>query len=181
MDLPLRFFLEGEHYVLVEAKDAAYLDEDLDEVGPWETQRVLEAALDRTDASRTRMALGRHASDRHGTARRVRTRVDEGSDRVVLLRRRRPSYALVLGEPLVDDLSDLVPGDEPAEETWIEVVVVDDDDEPVAGVEYEIELSDGRVRRGRTSEHGILRYEDIAPGSCKVRLLSVEASGWDRA
>jgi hypothetical protein len=51
----------------------------------------------------------------------------------------------------------------------------------MAGVEYEIELSDGRVQRGRTSEHGILRYEDLPDGSCKLRLLSVDGRGWDVA
>lgn len=185
MDLPLRFFLDGEHYVLVEAKDAAYLDEDLEEVGAWEAQRVLEGALAHDHAhARLRGALGEPTSgswdDRHGFVRRTRSRVDADPERLVLLRRRRPIFALVLGEPIVDDLADLVPTDERPEDTWIEVLVVDDDDEPVAGVEYEIVLSDGRVRRGRTSEHGILRHEDMPPGSCKVKLLGVEAKGWER-
>lgn len=188
MDLPLRFFLEGEHYVLVESKDASYLeDEDYEEVGPWEAQRVLAGALAQADAHAllraglSGQATGSGWDDHHGFSRRVRTRIDEDPERLVLLRRLRPIFALVLSEPIVDDLADLVPTDDAPEDTWIEVLVVDDDDEPVAGVEYEIELSDGRVRRGRTSEHGILRHEGMPPGSCKVTLLSVEASGWDRA
>jgi hypothetical protein len=100
---------------------------------------------------------------------------------LVLLRRRRPLYSLVFTEAAADDLAELVPSDAPPEDTWIEVLVVDEEDVPVAGIEYEIELSDGRVRRGRTSELGILRYDGIAPGSCKVKLLSVEGKGWDRA
>lgn len=190
VDLPLRFFLEGEHYVLVEAKDAAYVDDDdVEEVGAWEAQRVLESALAHDHAhAQLRRALGGHTSgsweDRHGFVRSTRARVDEDPDRLVLLRRRRPIFALVLDQPLLDDLADLadlVPTDDRPEDTWIEVLVVDDDDEPVAGVEYEIVLSDGRVRRGQTSEHGILRHEGMPPGSCKVRLLGVEARGWERA
>ena len=176
MDLPLRFFLEGEHYVLVESKDATYLEDDHDEVGPWEAQRVLDDARSRLDPH----AL--HRADLRGApSRGVRARLDDDPGRLVLLRRRRPIYAMELGQPLLDDLADLVPTLEPAEDTWIEVLVVDDDDVPVAGVEYEIELSDGRKRRGRTSEHGILRYEGMPPGACKLSLLSVEASGWERA
>jgi hypothetical protein len=188
LDLPLRFFLEGEHYVLVESKDVSYLeDEDYEEVGPWEAQRVLGGALSQNDAhGLLRASLGGQATgsgwdDHLGFSRRVRTRLDEDPERLVLLRRRRPIFSLVFSDPIVDDLADLVPGIDAPEDTWIEVLVVDDDDLPVAGLDYEIELSDGRIRHGRTSEHGILRYEGMPPGSCKVKLLGVEANGWDRA
>jgi hypothetical protein len=188
LDLPLRFFLEGEHYVLVEGKDAAWLDDDdFEAVGPWEAQRVLAGALAQSDAHAllraglSGQATGSGWDDHHGFSRRVRTRLDEDPERLVLLRRRRPIFSLVWSDPIVDDLADLVPGDDRPEDTWIEVLVVDEEDVPVAGIDYEIELSDGRVRRGRTSEHGILRYEGMPPGSCKLKLLSVEAKGWDRA
>lgn len=187
MDLPLRFFLEGEHYVLVEGRDASYPEDDFEEVGPWEAQRVLSGALSHADAhALLRAGLGGEATgsgwdDAHGFSRRMQTRLDEDPERLVLLRRVRPLYSLVWKELPVDDLADLVPGLDTPEDTWIEVLVVDDDDVPVVGVEYEIELSDGRVRRGRTSEHGILRYDGMPPGSCKVKLLGVEAKGWDRA
>lgn len=188
VDLPLRFFLEGEHYVLVEGRDSSYPEEDFEEVGPWEAQRVLAGALSHGDVQALlRAGLGGHATaggwdDHHGFSRRVRARIDEDPERLVLLRRIRPLYSLVFTEPIVEDIADLATGLEaPEEDTWIEVQVVDDDDVPVAGLDYEIELSDGRVRRGRTSEHGILRYEGMPPGSCKVKLLGVEAKGWDRA
>jgi hypothetical protein len=187
VDLPLRFFLDGEHYVLAEGKHAGYPEEDYEEVGPWESERVLRGALSELDLrALLRAGLGGQASgsgwdDHHGFSRRVRTRIDEDPEHLVLLRRRRPVYALVFDEPEVDDLAALVPSVPDEEDTWIEVLVVDEADEPVAGIEYEIELSDGRVRRGRTSEHGILRYDGMPPGSCKVKLLSVEAKGWDVA
>lgn len=187
VDLPLRFFLEGEHYVLVEGKDAAWLEEGFEEVGPWEAQRLLAGALSEADVrALLRAGLGGPATaggydDHHGFTRRVRASLDDDPERLVLLRRVRPLMSLVFTEPEPRDVADLVPVQERDEETWIEVLVVDDDDVPVAGLDYEIELSDGRVRRGRTSEHGILRHEGMPPGSCKVKLLGVEASGWDRA
>ncbi len=183
----MRFFLDGEHYVLVEGKDASYPEEDFEEVGAWEAEKVLTGALSHTDAQALlRAGLGEQSTgsgwdDHHRFSQRVRSRLGEDSDRLVLLRRRRPLYSLVFTEPEVDDLADLVPGADSPEDTWIEVLVVDEQDEPVAGIEYEIELSDGRVRRGRTSELGILRYDGMPPGSCKVKLLSVEAKGWDLA
>jgi hypothetical protein len=188
LDLPLRFFLDGEHYVLVEGKDGSYPEEDFEEVGPWETEKLLAGALSHGDAQALlRAGLGGHASqsgswvDHHGFSQRFRAGLREDPERLVLLRRRRPLYSLVFTEPAVADLADLVPGRDTTEDTWIEVLVVDEEDEPVAGIEYEIELSDGRVRRGRTSELGILRYDGMPPGSCKVKLLSVEAKGWDLA
>lgn len=188
MDLPLRFFFEGEHYVLVESKDAAWLDDDgFDEVGPWETQRVLTGALSQAEAhGLLRASLGGQTTgsgwdDHHGFSRRIRMRIDEDPERLVLLRRRRPIFSLVFSDPVVDDLADLLPTDDRPEDTWIEVLVVDEDDVPIAGIDYEIELSDGRVRHGRTSEHGILRHDGMPPGACKVKLLGVEATGWDRA
>ena len=129
----------------------------------------------------------------HALLRRLQELLDQWQwrtdveHRLVLLRRRKPRYTLVLAKPdAVVDLGelaadDLTSGTESTEDQWIEVLVLDDKDQPVANVEYEIELSDGRVQRGRTSEHGILRYEDLPSGSCKVRLLDVDGSSWDLA
>lgn len=188
MDLPLRFILDGELYVLAERRDASPRDEGLKEVGPWEAQALLASALSQADPQAlVRAGLGGPArehdwDDVHALAARLRAQLGEGQ--LVLLRRRKPRHTLVLTKPEAVDLGELVElaasADAP-EDGWIEVLVVDDDDQPVAGVEYEIELSDGRVQRGRTSEHGILRYEDLPEGSCKVRLLGVDARGWDVA
>ncbi len=185
MDLPLRFFLDGDHYVLVEGKHAEY-DEDFEEIGPWEAEKLLAQALsERELGTMLRAGLGGHAGggswdDHQRFAQRVGSEVGGETDRLVLLRRRRPLFSLVFTEPIVDDLTDLIP-EENEEDTWIEVRVIDEDGEPVSSMEYEIELSDGRVRQGRTSELGILRYDGIPSGSCKVKLLGVEANGWNVA
>lgn len=194
MDLPLRFFLDGELYLLVDRRDLAAREPGFMEVGRWEAEKVLADALSQpAGAALLRAGLGGRQSEgdfdeRHDGSQRMRSRLDDELDRVVLLRRRKPRYTLVLTKPeAVVDLSELVPdgdgrgGTEGAEDTWIEVLVLDDKDQPVANVEYEIELSDGRVQRGRTSEHGILRYEDLPSGSCKIRLLDVDGRSWDLA
>lgn len=192
MDLPLRFFLDGELYLLVDRRDLAAREPGFMEVGRWEAEKVLADALSQAGDALVRAGLGDRQSesegdDRHEVPQRVRSRLDDELDRLVLLRRRKPRYTLVLAKPeAVVDLGelaadDLASGTESTEDQWIEVLVLDDKDQPVANVEYEIELSDGRVQRGRTSEHGILRYEDLPSGSCKVRLLDVDGSSWDLA
>lgn len=192
MDLPLRFFLDGDLYLLVDRRDLAAREPGFMEVGRWEAEKVLADALSQAGDTLVRAGLGDRQSesegdDRHEVPQRVRSRLDDELDRLVLLRRRKPRYTLVLAKPdAVVDLGelaadDLTSGTENAEDQWIEVLVLDDKDQPVANVEYEIELSDGRVQRGRTSEHGILRYEDLPSGSCKVRLLDVDGSSWDLA
>lgn len=192
MDLPLRFFLDGELYLLVDRRDLSAREPGFMEVGRWEAEKVLADALSQSGDALVRAGLGDRQSesewdDRHEVPQRMRSRLDEELDRLVLLRRRKPRYTLVLAKPeAVVDLNELAPedlggGTESAEDQWIEVLVLDDKDQPVANVEYEIELSDGRVQRGRTSEHGILRYEDLPSGSCKIRLLDVDGSSWELA
>lgn len=192
MDLPLRFFLDGELYLLVDRRDLSAREPGFMEVGRWEAEKVLADALSQSGDALVRAGLGDRQSesewdDRHEVPQRMRSRLDEELDRLVLLRRRKPRYTLVLAKPeAVVDLNELAPedlgsGTESAEDEWIEVLVLDDKDQPVANVEYEIELSDGRVQRGRTSEHGILRYEDLPSGSCKIRLLDVDGSSWELA
>jgi hypothetical protein len=61
---------------------------------------------------------------------------------------------------------------------WIEILVADEDDEPVVGVAYELELPDGSVRRGRTNRAGIARVDSIPSGNCKLTLVELDESAW---
>lgn len=77
-----------------------------------------------------------------------------------------------------------VPGLEPPDEqpepaavdelTWIGVQVLDEEGKPVEGVRYELDLTDGSVRQGRTDREGIVRAEGIPAGQCKLRLPDFE-------
>lgn len=62
---------------------------------------------------------------------------------------------------------------------WIHVVVVDEDDRPLAGVRYRLELPDGRVREGRTDVDGGMYVDDIPAGECKVSLLKYDERLWN--
>ncbi|PRQ10229.1 hypothetical protein [Enhygromyxa salina] len=61
---------------------------------------------------------------------------------------------------------------------WIEILVEDEDEQPVSGVAYELELPDGSLRRGRTNQFGIARWERIPSGSCKLSLVELDTVSW---
>jgi hypothetical protein len=57
---------------------------------------------------------------------------------------------------------------EPEEEHWIEIELLDDDGKPVAGESYFVELPDGSQLSGRTDGQGRARVEGVDPGTAKV-------------
>jgi hypothetical protein len=64
---------------------------------------------------------------------------------------------------------------------WIEIEMVDEDDEPVAGVRYKIELPDGSVSEGSLDSNGFARVDGIEPGNCKVSFPELDKSAWEKA
>jgi len=52
--------------------------------------------------------------------------------------------------------------------TWIEIELLDDDGQPVAGAEYKIKLPDGSIHKGTLDGNGLARYDGIVPGQCSV-------------
>lgn len=76
---------------------------------------------------------------------------------------------------------DLLPlGDEPelTATTWIEIHILDEDNQPCANEYFELKLSDGRSHTGQTNEHGILRYDGIPEGTCSLWLSGPSKSSW---
>jgi type VI secretion system secreted protein VgrG len=73
--------------------------------------------------------------------------------------------------------------DEPEEEktSWVEIALVDEDDQPVSGEKYEITLPDGRVAKGTTDQNGVARVEGIDPGSCQVTFPNLDKDAWEKA
>ncbi len=67
------------------------------------------------------------------------------------------------------------------ETAWIEIHLVDEEGDPVSGVEYEIKLPDGSHRVGRTNEVGVIYYANLTPGSCEFSLTSLDQSAWEPA
>jgi hypothetical protein len=73
--------------------------------------------------------------------------------------------------------------EEEAEEktAWIEIELVDEEDEPVPGEKYEIELPDGSVAKGTLDSDGFVRIEGIDPGNCKVSFPKLDKDAWEKA
>jgi len=79
-------------------------------------------------------------------------------------------------------LSALDESDDSEEElTWIEIELVDEEDNPVPGERYEITTPDGRVKRGTLDENGFARVEGVRPGECKVAFPRLDKEAWKKA
>ena len=51
---------------------------------------------------------------------------------------------------------------------WIEIELVDEEDEPVSGEKYEIKLPDGSTAKGTLDGDGFARVDGIEPGTCEI-------------
>lgn len=87
-----------------------------------------------------------------------------------------PSARIEAAEMLAEPLQSATREDETH---WIHVVVVDEDDQPLAGVRYRIELTDGRVREGRTNPEGGIYFDELPAGECSLSLLDHDEKLWD--
>lgn len=87
----------------------------------------------------------------------------------------RPAITLDLSEREAPEIG-LAP--EPPVETvehFVEVLVVDERDQPLPGIACIVELSNGQQRAGRTDDHGLLRIEGIVPaGPCAIRFPTLD-------
>jgi hypothetical protein len=64
---------------------------------------------------------------------------------------------------------------------WIEILIEDEDKQPVPGVAYKLVLPDGSTRTGSTNKQGIVRYDRIPSGTCKFELTKLDTKAWERA
>ena len=88
--------------------------------------------------------------------------------------------------PLVPRISDAPERDEerPHESTvhWIEIVLLDEAGMPVPGEPFEVELPDGRVRKGSLGPDGTARLDGIeVTGVCKVTFPRLDQDAWSPA
>lgn len=184
---PVRFSIDGESYVLAGHHDAERLGSELQPVGRWEGQRLLARAL-QDDGARAvlRDYLGARSTvsgwdDHRLFGERLFARLFGGPDHFVLFRRPPSAHGPLLVDAPTEQLDESTADEAAAVTTWIEVVIVDEDGSPCPGVDYEVELSDGRMRQGKTNEHGIFRYEDLPVGTCKVWLVGPDDASWTLA
>ena len=58
--------------------------------------------------------------------------------------------------------------EDPAKTSWIELEMVDEADNPVAGQKYEVKLPDGTTSSGVLDSKGFARIDPIEPGTCEI-------------
>ena len=63
--------------------------------------------------------------------------------------------------------------------SWIEIKLVDEEDQPVPGERYQVTLPDGTtVAEGTLDDKGFARVEGFEPGSCKVTFPDLDKDSW---
>ena len=65
--------------------------------------------------------------------------------------------------------------------SWIEIELVDEEDQPVPGEKYKITLPDGSVAKGTLDENGFARIEGIEPGTCQITFSELDKDAWEPA
>ncbi len=67
-----------------------------------------------------------------------------------------------------------------SEKTWIEIQLVDSNDDPVPGERYQLKITDGSMREGKLDEAGKVRVTNIDPGNCEVCFPDIDATEWQK-
>lgn len=65
--------------------------------------------------------------------------------------------------------------------SWIELEMVDEQDEPVSGVKYQVKLPDGSEATGTLDNEGFARIDGIEPGQCEVTFPELDKDAWEKA
>jgi type VI secretion system secreted protein VgrG len=65
--------------------------------------------------------------------------------------------------------------------SWIEIELVDEEDQPVPGERYEITLPDGSVAKGTLDQNGFARVDRTVPGTCPITFPNLDKDAWGPA
>ena len=68
---------------------------------------------------------------------------------------------------------------EAEEKTWIEIKLVDSQDNPFPSEKYEIILPDDSVATGTLDGDGFARLEGIVPGTCRITFPDRDKDVWE--
>ena len=63
--------------------------------------------------------------------------------------------------------------------SWIEIEMVDEEDEPVPGEKYKITLPDDSVAQGTLDNNGFAHIGGIDPGTCKITFPELDKDAWE--
>jgi hypothetical protein len=64
--------------------------------------------------------------------------------------------------------------------SWIEIELVDEEDEPVPSESYEITLPGGSVKKGTLDQNGFARVDRILPGTCQITFPNLDKDAWEK-
>jgi hypothetical protein len=64
--------------------------------------------------------------------------------------------------------------------SWIEIELVGEDNEGIAGEKYKITLPDNSVAEGTLDEKGYARVEGFEKGTCKVCFPDIDKEAWEK-
>lgn len=64
--------------------------------------------------------------------------------------------------------------------SWIEIEMVDEEDEPVPGEKYKITLPDDSVAEGTLDEKGFARVGGFEKGTCKICFPDIDKEAWEK-
>ena len=95
-------------------------------------------------------------------------------------------YGTVQTQPFKPDAdppppSSTDPTSETTKTSWIEIVLVDEDNNPVPGEHYSITLSDNTVADGTLDQNGFARLDGIPSGDCKITFPELDKDAWQPA
>ncbi len=69
---------------------------------------------------------------------------------------------------------------ETEEDHWIEIHLVDEIGEPVRGKDCEIKLPDGKIKKRRTNNMGVIYLSGIDPGNCEISFTRLDEAAWEQ-
>jgi type VI secretion system secreted protein VgrG len=64
--------------------------------------------------------------------------------------------------------------------SWVEIELVGEDESPIPGERYRVELPDGTVAEGTLDENGCARVDGIDPGNCNITFPNLDQDAWER-
>ena len=74
------------------------------------------------------------------------------------------------------------PAEKKKKPSWIEIVMVDENGDPVPGMAYSITLPDGQtVAEGSLDDKGFARVDGIDPGTCQITFPDLDKAAWEPA
>lgn len=70
---------------------------------------------------------------------------------------------------------------EEAPSAWLEIELVDEQDQPIAGEKYQVELPDGTIAKGTLDNKGYVKIAGFEPGNCQVSFPDIDTKTWEKA